>query len=83
MSDKKKRSAKEMAVALVRTGDTGYRHPLVSLVRKACAELERRIAMGGEVGGLDSIELIGTVKTAAAILVEADALLGDDPEVLA
>lgn len=78
MSDKKKRSAVEMANALVKTGDPGYRHPLVALLIKACAELERRIDMGTEAGGLDSIELIGTVKTAASILVEADALLGDE-----
>lgn len=78
MSDKKKRSAREMASALVKTGDTSYRSPLVSLLVKACAELERRIDMGENPGGLDSIELIGTVKTAAAILVEADALLGDE-----
>jgi hypothetical protein len=80
VSDKKRKSAKEMASALVKTGDPGYRHPLVSLLVKACAELERRISLEDGEGGLDSIELIGTVKTAAAILVEADALLGDDTD---
>lgn len=78
MSEKKRKSAKEMARALVATGDAGYRHPLVSLLKRACGELERRIGLGLNQGGLDAIELIGTVKTAAAILVEADALLGEE-----
>lgn len=65
-------------VAAVAT-DPRYREPLLGLLRKACTELERRIDRRGDrEREVDVLELIGVVKTVGSILVEADALLGEE-----
>ncbi|UJR81479.1 hypothetical protein [Sandaracinus amylolyticus] len=73
-------TAMDVARALVAEGDPeSWRKPMASTLRTLLAELDRRVALGGDPGGLSTLELIGALGKLGAIATEAESLLG--PEV--